>query len=185
MEPVEFYIYDDEVLCRYEDGETQRLDEHNLELIEKIYSQIQSNYTEAFDALEKLYGKSKPNLPYYKYVLVRRFIKCNFSKMDSTYVDLDNIGDKPVLNIEKVECPIRGECPFEGRICMPVFNTKLTERQKKIARMLYEGRSKEEIAEGLFLSRETVNNHIRNIYRKLDVHTEADFVRYVANNKVF
>jgi DNA-binding NarL/FixJ family response regulator len=67
---------------------------------------------------------------------------------------------------------------------MPAQSSRLTEQQKKIARMLYEGKTKDDIASEMFLSWDTVNNHIRNIFKKLDVHSEADFVRYVNNNKI-
>lgn len=185
MERIEFYTYDDEVWCRYEDGRNERLTEKSTEIVDLIFDLVMERYSEAFAAMEVLYGKSKPNLPYYKYVVVRRFIKCNFSKMDGTYIDFDSFAGNNIFNPEKVECPIRGECPFEGTICMPIFSSKLTERQSKIAKMLYEGYTKDQIAESLFLSWETVNCHVSNIYRKLGVHSEAEFVRFVIANKIF
>ena len=184
MADIEFYSYNDEVWCRFEDGRTERLSEHDIDLVDKLYNIIVVRYKGAFESLEKLYGESKPNIPYYKFVIVRRFIRCNFSKMDSTFIDLESMETKEVVNFEKVECPIRGECPFEGIVCMPAQSSRLTEQQKKIARMLYDGKTKDDIASEMFLSWDTVNNHIRNIFKKLDVHSEADFVRYVNNNKI-
>lgn len=44
---------------------------------------------------------------------------------------------------------------------------------------------KSEIAGMLYLSPETVNNHIRNIYYKLGVHDKAEFIRYANDNSIF
>ena len=45
--------------------------------------------------------------------------------------------------------------------------------------------SKEEIAEQLYLSAHTVNNHIRNAYFRLGIHSKAEFVKYAENNRLF
>ncbi len=185
MRTIEFYTYDDEVWCRYEDGKTEKLSEHNIVLVNGLFDMIKNGYTDAFSALETVYGNSRPNRPYYRYVVVRRFIKCNFSKMDGTYLDIDKYSGRDIINPEKVECPIRGECPFEGRICLPRYNTKLTDKQMEVARLLYEGKSKDEIAEDLLLSWDTINNHIRNIFAKLGVHSDGEFMRYVISHKIF
>lgn len=48
---------------------------------------------------------------------------------------------------------------------------KLTPREQEVLHILATGRSYQEIAEALFISVETVRTHIRNIYRKLQVHS--------------
>ena len=60
---------------------------------------------------------------------------------------------------------------------MPRYNTNLTEREKKVARLWFKGLSKEQIAEEVYLSPETINSHIRRIYAKLDVHDKMEFAR--------
>jgi PAS domain S-box-containing protein len=52
----------------------------------------------------------------------------------------------------------------------------LTPRQSEILRMLEHGRSTDQIAEELHLSRETVRNHIRHILRALGVHSRLEAV---------
>jgi PAS domain S-box-containing protein len=52
----------------------------------------------------------------------------------------------------------------------------LTPRQTEILRLLERGRSTEEIAEELHLSRETVRNHVRRLLRSLGVRSRLEAV---------
>jgi DNA-binding NarL/FixJ family response regulator len=56
----------------------------------------------------------------------------------------------------------------------------LTPREQEILRLLAEGLSTKEIAEKLFISPKTVENHRSNIMSKLDLHTTVELVRYAA-----
>ena len=49
----------------------------------------------------------------------------------------------------------------------------LTRREKEILELLIDGLSYKEIAAACFLSPETINSHIKNIYQKLKVHSRA------------
>lgn len=53
----------------------------------------------------------------------------------------------------------------------------LSEREVTILRTLAMGRSNDEIAQELWITRQTVKFHLTNIYRKLDVRNRADAVR--------
>jgi DNA-binding NarL/FixJ family response regulator len=50
---------------------------------------------------------------------------------------------------------------------------KLTEREKEILDKLIQGLTYKEIASECGISKETLNSHMKNIYRKLNVHTRA------------
>jgi len=58
--------------------------------------------------------------------------------------------------------------------------TNLTEREQGVLTLIAKGYSRNEAAEALGMSQHTVNTHIKNIYRKLSVHsrTEAVFEAY-------
>lgn len=56
----------------------------------------------------------------------------------------------------------------------------LTKREKEVMCLLAEGLSAKEIAEKLFISRKTVENHRSNILSKLDLHSTVELVRYAA-----
>jgi DNA-binding NarL/FixJ family response regulator len=56
----------------------------------------------------------------------------------------------------------------------------LTDREQEILRLLAEGLSAKQIADKLFISQKTVENHRSNIMRKLDLHSVVELVRYAA-----
>jgi DNA-binding CsgD family transcriptional regulator len=55
----------------------------------------------------------------------------------------------------------------------------LTEREREVAGLVVDRRTNSEIAEILFLSPKTVETHLRNIFRKLDVSSRAEAARLV------
>jgi DNA-binding NarL/FixJ family response regulator len=56
----------------------------------------------------------------------------------------------------------------------------LTSREQEILVLLAEGLSAKEIAEKLYISPRTVENHRSSIMRKLDLHTNHELIRYAA-----
>lgn len=67
----------------------------------------------------------------------------------------------------------------ETKINDAVYGT-LTAREQEILRLLAEGLSSKEIAQKLFISPKTVENHRANIMNKLDLHSSIELVRYAA-----
>ena len=67
----------------------------------------------------------------------------------------------------------------EARITDPDYGS-LTPREQEVMRLLAEGLSYKEIAEKLFISPKTVENHRTNIMNKLDLHSTMELVRYAA-----
>ena len=179
---LEFYIYEDELWCKDSDNNNELIDSNNVAFLEKLLSQIKECYPDAYNALSERYAKSAPNKRYYRYMMAKRFIKCNFAPLDSTYPDL-SCGMK--MNFERADCPIRDECKYNGIICSPLFKTSLSRQEMSVAEYLYKGLSRDEIAGVMFISPETVKNHIRSIYYKLGVHERAEFVKYASDNKIF
>ena len=55
---------------------------------------------------------------------------------------------------------------------------RLTERETEVLRLVATGLSYKEIAERLFLSHRTVQNHVQNTLRKLQLHNRVQLVRY-------
>jgi len=53
----------------------------------------------------------------------------------------------------------------------------LTRRERDIATLAARGESSREIAERLFLSVRTVNNHLQNVYAKLGVASKTELIR--------
>lgn len=182
MAGLEFYMFEQELWCKRSDGTNEIVDETKTDLVQYILENVRECYPEAYKALEEYYKKSSANVIYYQYLMARRFIKCNFSKLDTTSLDVEEDGR---FNFEKVECPMRGECPYEGIICGPRFNCKLSPAELRVMKQYYEGRQKEEISRLLFISPGVVKLHIKNSYRKLGVHEKAEFIRYAQEHNLF
>lgn len=56
---------------------------------------------------------------------------------------------------------------------------QLTERETEVLRMVAKGMSYRQIAERLVLSHRTVQNHVQNVLRKLQMHNRVELTRYV------
>ncbi len=163
------------------DGRSEEVTEKSKGLIEEILDRIENFYPEAYKALCESYKKSNTNQSYFDFLRVRRFLKCNFGDLDTS----DHDDEDGVFNFEKIHCPLRGECKFEGIICMPKFNSKLSKAEKRVMKLYYENESIDRIADNLYLSGHTVKNHIKAAYAKLGVHTQAEFISYANRNHLF
>ena len=60
----------------------------------------------------------------------------------------------------------------------------LTPRESEIAALVAEGLSDREIAESLYLSRYTVHQHVKRIYRALDVDSRVTLTRLLLGASV-
>ena len=178
---MEFYLLGNEIWYIGDDGSNKRVDEDNAELIAYILNKVSEFYPEAYNALSECYKKSSANVTYYQYLMVRRFIKCNFGALETTKHDVDNGS----FNFEKTMCPMRGECKYEGIICFPKFNSKLSQAELRVMRLVYEGKWVDDIAEELFLSPNTIKNHIKSVYVKLGIHEKSEFIQYATKNNLF
>lgn len=55
----------------------------------------------------------------------------------------------------------------------------LTDREKELCQLIYEGKSNSEISEALFITESTVKTHIYNLYRKTGVKNRMEILRVV------
>lgn len=182
MKAIEFYTTPEGEVTMRPIGEAERqLKETDTDFIQAFLAILREFYPEAYDALMDIYSKNSNNKRYRDFIAVRRFIKCNFGLYDNM-IDVDENWN---FNFEFVGCPLRGECKHDKVICAPKFNSKLSDRQIEVMRMLYDGKNDSEIAEKLFISLNTVNNHRKNSFRKVGVHSMAEFMRYAMTNNLF
>ncbi|MFH1138296.1 MAG: response regulator transcription factor [Pseudomonadota bacterium] len=107
------------------------------------------------------------------------------------YVLKDSAGEKL---LEAVKAVLKGEfyldSPVASHIVMEFVNLpqqrgmqethskSLTKRETEVLRLIVEGFSSKEIAEKLFLSPKTVENHRTNLMNKLDVHDVIGLVKH-------
>ncbi len=93
----------------------------------------------------------------------------------------------PEKIIDAIEEAVAGGAPMSLQIAHKVLEIfsqlkpkkssyGLTEREKEILKLAITGLTKQQIADKLFISFHTVNNHLKNIYSKLHVNTRSGAV---------
>jgi DNA-binding NarL/FixJ family response regulator len=60
----------------------------------------------------------------------------------------------------------------------PAKDSELTARETEVLKMVAKGLSYRQIAERLVLSHRTVQNHVQNVLRKLQMHNRVELTRY-------
>ncbi|MBE6244226.1 MAG: helix-turn-helix transcriptional regulator [Bacteroidales bacterium] len=176
----EFYTFESEVWFR-KDGITSQLTEREEDVISELVGVVKTFYPKAYDALNKEYVGLSANPKYYRYKIAERFCKCNFGNIDNVS-DIDEFGR---FNFERVSCPMRGECRLEGIVCSSKFDSKITDSELRVMKLVVAGLKSDAIADRLYLSVFTVRNHIRNVLCRLGLHDRAEFVDYAHRNKLF
>ncbi len=66
----------------------------------------------------------------------------------------------------------------------PVPGPRLTQRELEVLQLVAQGLGNREIARRLFISENTVKNHIRNILEKLQLHSRMEAVVYAVREKM-
>lgn len=84
-----------------------------------------------------------------------------------------------------------GGAPMSSRIAKMVVdsfqrnhNSPLTSRETEVLEQLAKGKSYSIIADELFIHKETVKSHIKNIYFKLQVNSKAEALEIARKNKL-
>ncbi len=75
-----------------------------------------------------------------------------------------------------------GEDPGKGRPETPGWSS-LTESELRIADLVTEGLTNVQIAEAMFLSRHTVDFHLRQLFRKFGVRSRVQLARLVIERR--
>ena len=65
---------------------------------------------------------------------------------------------------------------------MPV--PRLTDRELQVLKLVARGMANKDIATDLFISENTVKNHVRNILEKLQLHSRMEAVMYAVRQKI-
>ncbi|MEP6749085.1 MAG: response regulator transcription factor [Bacteroidota bacterium] len=91
--------------------------------------------------------------------------------------------------LESIHAVYKGESAMNGMVAAKVLhyfyagqkkttislnNASLTDREKDVLQLLVKGLSYKQIATQCFITVQTLNSHIKNIYLKLNVHSRAE-----------
>ncbi|MGF7082871.1 response regulator [Mucilaginibacter sp. UYCu711] len=106
----------------------------------------------------------------------------------SGYLTKNTPAAKIIDSIKEVQ---QGGGPMSVSIAKVVINSfrknqdsPLSKRETQILELIYNGKSRTQIATELFIDLETVRSHIKNIYTKLDVNSRADAIKIARDNKL-
>lgn len=177
----EFFTYEQEVWCRTADGAMNPIRETDYTLVNALIEYISTFYPKAYDALCAEYSSCVANHSYFRFRIIVRFIRCNFSALDS----VPDIGPDLHCSFEHVNCPLRGECRYDHVICRPEFDHRLSPAEMRVMALVFEGLTEDAIGDRLRLSPKTIHTHVRNAYSRLGIHSKAEFIKYAAQNNLF
>lgn len=104
----------------------------------------------------------------------------------------------PAKLLEAIKDAYEGGSPMSSGIARQVINAfketkvknsadedyKLSAREIEVLNLLADGYNYQEIAENMFISVDTVRHHIRNIYKKLHVHSQSEAVAKAIRKKI-
>ncbi|MFQ5772086.1 MAG: response regulator, partial [bacterium] len=99
--------------------------------------------------------------------------------------------NQPARLLEAIREAHEGGAPMSTEIARMVVNSfhtnhhsPLTVRETEVLTQLCTGKSYKMIADVLFISEETVRRHIKNIYKKLEVHSQSEAVAKAIKEKL-
>lgn len=153
---IEFLQCVDNGQLLYRNGDKLVLFTKNSKCIIKVVNDIvKERFPTTWQRLCKLYDTH----PHNSFLKARRFAKCNFSLLDS----VPDIAIDGSVNLEFVQCPLRGECEDEGIICSPKAFSILSSRQLDVVRLIDQGLKDQVIGDRLFISPLTVKTHVKHM----------------------
>lgn len=102
--------------------------------------------------------------------------------------------DSPKKIIDSIHAIMNGESAMNGLVASKVLDyfhqqqkneliktTNLSGREREILQLLVKGLTYKEIAAACFISVQTLNSHIKNIYQKMNVHSRAEIAAKYGN----
>lgn len=106
----------------------------------------------------------------------------------SGYITKNTEPDKLVAAIQDIQ---DGGAPMSSHIARMVvssfqrnIDTPLTRRETEVLQQLAEGKTTPLIAEELFVSKETIRSHMKNIYTKLQANTKAEAIEKARKDRL-
>lgn len=106
---------------------------------------------------------------------------CEFKELvQAIYaVDKGELYLSPLISGQVIQDYLRNLAENEATVY-----TKLSDREREILQMLTEGKTKQEIADTLFISVKTIDSHRQNIMNKLGIDTMPALVRYAIRSGI-
>jgi len=97
----------------------------------------------------------------------------------------------PARLLDAIRETTAGGAPMSSSIARRVVSSfqrstssPLTKRETEILNLVARGKSSSVIARELYIDRETVRTHVKNIYQKLEVHSKADAIEKALRDRL-
>jgi two-component system response regulator NreC len=89
--------------------------------------------------------------------------------------------------VEAVKTVARGDTFFDTSLPKPSQREEnqvyISPREKEILQLITQGKSSQEIADALFVSKSTIDTHRKNMVRKLGLQGKSELLRYAMDKK--
>lgn len=179
---VEFFRFPSGEGMYRQDGVVKSFSQNDTALINYSFQYIGMHYSDAMTRLNNMYATSQKNISFFRFRIVDRFARCNFSSLDTSKLDIDEDGH---FNLEFISCPLRGgECPDEGVICQPRLTLNIRRSEMMVFAQLKNGLSYDEIGVILNISPITVKHHCEALRRTLGIPTNEKLIAFWHKNNM-
>jgi len=171
---VELFADGNKLLATY-NGVVMPFSKLPFSVLRKFLDEMLKN-TDAVECLRKLGYKSIGKM-------LERFCWCRFGAFDTT-PDLSN--EKVEFNNEYHDCGHRDNCPYEFTLCDRVRcgDRYLTKKELLVVKLIASGIPDKQICDEARIAYLTVTTHKKNIYRKLEVHSQAEITAFAYKNNL-
>ena len=95
-------------------------------------------------------------------------------------IDIDELRD----TINRLLCPVRNSTIKDHSTKTNDLIARLSERENEIFKFIVQGKTSNEIANVLFISKKTVDTHRRNILHKLGLRSSIEIIIYAYKNNL-
>lgn len=115
--------------------------------------------------------------------MLKQYVWCNYGGFDNT-PDFDAELESTVK--EFWDCGKRDNCPFEFTLCDKVRcgDNYLTRKEILVVKLIASGFPDKQICDEANITYLTVISHKKNIYKKLDVHSQAEITAFAYKNNL-
>lgn len=173
---IEFFVSPQGMVYFYgKNQEIIRYDMEQPELIRLMAQMIQTVYPEAYEYLFNNFIKSEKNKLFHQFLITERFIRCNFGTNDTLNYDID----QGMMNLERVNCPLRKCCKEENIVCNPKVKSPFFPKETEVAKVFAKGYVASEVADILGKSLHTVTSQLRNMTRRLGLRSSREIIKIV------
>lgn len=180
MEKIEFFVGSDGNVWLRNEQDCRKLSQKDYNIIELVLDKIVKLFPAAYNRLKILFKDFSFNKWIMNYKIVDRFIRCNMGADNLQKFDIED----GFLNLEEVTCPLHGICQDENIICRPNCRNIISKAEMEVVRLYAFGYNVDEIAKKLGKNKNTVNNQIWQVTRRLGLKHRRQLIKLAIDNKI-